>query len=451
MSDSSLSPAEKRRRVVIVGRPNVGKSTLFNRLLGRRRAITDPTPGVTRDPIESECAIEGRPVLLVDTGGFKVDRDHELDEQIVARSLAAIETADAVLFVVEVDRTTPEDAAFMELLRRQSAKVILVVNKVDDPAKEPLVWNFHAYGFPRVVGVSAEHGRNFQELRELLDAFLGEAADAPLSEPRELSIPANEIRLAILGKPNTGKSTLMNRLAGSERSIVSPIPGTTRDVIEGELLHRGIRLRILDTAGIRRKSRVEESLEYYTVNRAIRSIEDSDVVLLVVDSLESVTDQDKKIAALVVRRGKGIVLVLNKWDLVEAVPNRREAFVDRIRFLFPLLDFAPVVPISALTGDGISKLLSTVFQVWRELNKRIETATLNRALGEWNARFAPKSSSASTFRARYVTQVHATPLRFVLFVNKRRGFPASWVEYLKNRLRKDFGMAHVPIEVELRE
>jgi len=260
-----------------------------------------------------------------------------------------------------------------------------------------------------------------------------------------------ELAVAILGKPNTGKSTLMNRLSGAERSIVSPVPGTTRDVIEGGFVYRDLTVRLLDTAGIRRKSRVEERLEYYSVNRAIRSIEEASVVLLVIDSVESVTDQDKKIASLAERRGRGIILVLNKWDMLSPVPNMREAMTDRIRFFFPALDFAPVVPISALTGDGIPGLLQAMAQVWQELNRRIDTPKLNQALKRWNDRYLPHSSSQASFRARYLTQIGTLPLRFLLFVNRRKGFPSSWVEYLRNNLRKEFGMAHVPLEIELRE
>ncbi len=469
--------------VVIVGRPNVGKSTLFNRVIGRRRAITDPTPGVTRDPVEADCTIEGRAYHLIDTGGFKLDRGQELDDIVVHRSLDAIERASLILLVVDVTALTPEDEAFMELLRPYAARLILVVNKVDDSNRDDQVWNFYRHGFRRVVGVSAEHGRNLSELLELIaeaaatepgttggeEAAAGEGgvAGGEAAAGSAVGIAGgeaagggaatvrraveNELSVAILGKPNTGKSTLMNRLSGSERSIVSPVPGTTRDVIEGGFVHGGLTVRLLDTAGIRRKSRVEERLEYYSVNRAIRSIEEAAVVLLVIDSVESVTDQDKKIASLAARRGRGIILVLNKWDMLSPVPNMRVAMTDRIRFYFPALDFAPVVPISALTGDGIPSLLQTIAQVWRELNRRIDTPKLNQALKRWNDRYLPHSSSQASFRARYLTQIGILPLRFLLFVNRRKGFPSSWVEYLRNNLRKEFGMAHVPIEIELRE
>ncbi len=463
--------------LVIVGRPNVGKSTLFNRVLGRRRAITDPTPGVTRDPIEARCTIEGRNFQLIDTGGFKLDRSEGLDDIVVRRSLEAIERASLILLVVDVMGMTPEDEAFIDLLRPRADRLILVVNKVDDANRDDLVWNFHRYGFSRVVGVSAEHGRNVGELLSVVAEAAGAASVAGGTEsgaageasggaaleaqgepagPGEGALlekgeAARELSVAILGKPNTGKSTLMNRLSGAERSIVSPIPGTTRDVIEGGFVFRNLKVRLLDTAGIRRKSRVEERLEYYSVHRAIRSIEEASVVLLVIDSVESVTDQDKKIASLAARRGRGIILVLNKWDRLAPVPNQREAITDRIRFLFPALDFAPVVPISALTGEGVPGLLTTIAQVWGELHRRVDTPKLNQALKRWNERYLPHSSASGSFRARYLTQVGTLPLRFLLFVNRRRGFPATWIEYLRNNLRKEFGMAHVPLEIEIRE
>lgn len=452
--------------VVIVGRPNVGKSTLFNRILGSRRAITDPTPGVTRDPIDVECSIAGTSCHLIDTGGFRLSNDEELGDEVVRRSLEALERADLILLVVDVALLTPEDEAFIERLRRYSDRLILVVNKVDDPIRDSLVWNYHRFGFPRVVGVSAEHGRNIDALRDLIAEAAqrsgeedgGEDGDLPaLAEAREeidsrgKPSGSEPVSIAILGKPNTGKSTLMNRLLGSERSIVSPIPGTTRDVIEGALSYEGTALRLLDTAGIRRKSRVEERIEYYSVNRAIRSIEEASVIFLVIDSAESVTDQDKKIASLAQRRGRGIILALNKWDLLKAVPNMRQALTDRIRFLFPALDFAPVVPISALTGEGVDELLKTAVRLWRELNQRIDTPKLNQALKRWNERYLPHSSGRESFRARYLTQTGTHPLKFILFVNHRRGFPAAWVEYLRNNLRKEFGLAHVPLSIELRE
>ena len=463
--------------VVIVGRPNVGKSTLFNRILGRRRAITDPTPGVTRDPVEADRTIKGRVYRLIDTGGFKLDRGGELDEVVVRRSPDAIERASLILLVVDVTMLTPEDEAFMELLRPSADRLVLVVNKVDDVNRDDLVWNYHRYGFRRVVGVSAEHGRNLSELLELIAESAGagvgtsgveaaaeegatEEAATEATVAKETATEAtvaegatagSELAVAILGKPNTGKSTLMNRLSGAETSIVSPIPGTTRDVIEGGFVYRDLTVRLLDTAGIRRKSRVEERLEYYSVHRAIQSIEEASVVLLVIDSVESVTDQDKKIASLAARKGRGIVLVLNKWDMLAPVPNMREAVTDRIRFFFPALDFAPVVPISALTGDGIPSLLQAVAQVWRELNRRVDTPKLNQALKRWNDRYLPHSSGQGSFRARYLTQIGIMPLHFLLFVNRRKGFPSSWVEYLRNNLRKEFGMTHVPLDIELRE
>lgn len=447
-SPSSLPDLAQQRPVVaIVGRPNVGKSTLFNRLLGRRYSITDSIPGVTRDPVGIDCVIAGKRLRLVDTGGFRLEGEG-LEAEVSKRSLDQVKSAALVLLVMDVDDITAEDEGFIEVMRALTNRVVLVVNKVDEPEKESAVWNFHSFGFDEVVGISAEHRRNIDALTDVIVRRL------PDYEGDEFPHGGGEgvvVRLSILGKPNTGKSTLMNRLTGNEHSLVSDIPGTTRDVIEGSFERKGQRFTIVDTAGIRRKSRVEENLEYYSVTRAIGTIESSDIVLLVIDAELSVTDQDKKIASLAIEKGKGVILVLNKWDLLERIPNLRASREDRVRFLFPVLEYAPVVPISAATGEGIDELLSVLVKVWRQLNTRVDTSKVNKAMKSWNEHYSPPRDRRSIYRVRYMTQTGTNPVRFVLFVNKRKGFPAGWVQYLTNRIRKDFGFASVPIAIELRE
>jgi GTPase len=431
--------------VVILGRTNTGKSTLFNRLLMQRRAITDPTPGVTRDPIEARCRIGSREVTLIDTGGFTLDED-DIPTQVRNKMLARCDTADLILFVIDINDSTKEDEEFRQRLHPFRDKIILVVNKMDDSAKELLLYEAYALGFSRTIGISAEHGRNLRALTAEIERALGER---PPPLPAEHVETHPEIVLALLGRPNTGKSTFLNSILGMEKSIVSDIPGTTRDVIEGFFEFRKRRLKILDTAGIRRKNRIEEPVEYYSVNRAIKAIEDTDVVVLLVDARAEFSEQDKKIAGLVLDRGKGLVLALNKWDLMKQMPNTLEAVRDRICFLFPDAEHLPLIPLSAKTGDGIEKILSTVITVRAEMTKRVDTGELNRALKNWKETY--DIPLKKNIRIRYLTQESIDPVRFILFVNARRGFPQSYLRFLKNRIREDFGFRHIPIQIEIRK
>ncbi len=430
--------------VSIIGRPNAGKSTLFNRLIGKRRAITDPTPGVTRDPIPERWLLGNNAVTLVDSGGVKLDKEG-IDHAVTDKSLSLLSQSDAIIFLMDCTEVTAEDLMLVEELRPYTDKVVLAVNKVDDPRRDDLVWNFFSYGYQRVVGISAAHGTGIEELEDSLLGILD------LERSEEIPEEPETLKLAILGKPNTGKSTLMNLLTGRDISIVSPIAGTTRDVMRGTFIYKGTEYTVLDTAGIRRKTKVEEDVEYYSVNRAIKTIEEADVVLLMVDITEGITEQDKKIADLIVRRGKGVILVLNKMDLLSGVPNEIEAIKDRVRFLFPVLSFAPLMPISALKGIDIGKLLDMVWSVWKQLNKRIDTSVLNTALKTWTKDNEPPRGAAGHYKVLYGTQVSAAPVRFLFFVNRVHAFPESYISYLKNMIRKDFGFANIPVEISLRE
>ncbi len=440
--------------VAVVGRPNVGKSTLFNRLVGRRLAITDSMPGVTRDPVTADGRIGSVDVRLVDTGGMTTEKG-AIHELVTARSLEVAARAHCIILMLDVTGVTPEDEEFIERLRPFQPRIVVAVNKVDNPEREPSVWDFYRFGYSPVIGISATHGLNVEELREAVVARIAEsAADFPAGFPADLRSSGTEsprpIRIAVLGQPNTGKSTLANRLVGSENSIVSEVPGTTRDVIEGRFRHKGTEFEILDTAGIRRKNRVNEDVEYYSVNRAIATIERADIVFLMVDAPKGLTDQDKKIAFQVVKKGKGIIVVLNKWDLMEQVKNQFEATEDRVRFVFPILHFAPIVPLSATSGTGISRLLGLAGQLQKELRTRIETGRLNQALARWLAETPPPSGKRH-WKVRYITQVGTEPLSFVMFVSRTAGFPASYVGYIQNRIRREFDLSHVPLDIVLRE
>jgi GTPase len=453
--------------VVIAGRPNVGKSTLYNRLLHKRRAITDPTPGVTRDCVDSVWELDGAPdpdgapdsaapdageaslgvapirvARLFDTGGFKLDREG-LDALVAAKSVEAIEGADLVLFLVDAVSTTPEDEEFAALLRKKAGKVVLVVNKADSPERDAAAYSYARWGFEPIVIVSAEHGRNIDELREEVIRRLD------FSRVRKLDEGRAPIRLAIMGKPNTGKSTLLNRLVGEEKALVSEVAGTTRDIVEGRF-ERGIRsFVVLDTAGIRRKGKVTENVEYYSVTRSIKVVKDCDVVVLMVDAAEGLTEQDKKIAAFAVEEGRGVVIALNKWDAMPDVKNSFEAARDRIRYFFGQMAWAPILPLSAKDGTGVDKLMSTVVTLHAQLTKSIETSKLNKAVAEWVEATPPPVGPRTHFKLRYAVQTSINPQKFTIFVSRPDAVPEAYESFLRNRIREDLGMDKIPIMLEI--
>lgn len=437
------------KSVVIIGRPNVGKSTLFNRLTGKRRAITDPTPGVTRDLMTETWILNGHAVSLTDSGGVRLEKGG-FDELVAKKSLSLPEKADAIIFLMDCTEVTPEDQRLLKELRPYTDKIVLTVNKIDDVTREDLIWNFFSYGYQRVVGISSSHGLGIGDLEETIAGMLDLDNEEGLDEEEEVR-ESEKLKLAILGKPNTGKSTLANMLTGDDISIVSPVAGTTRDVVKGSFSYKGNDFTILDTAGIRRKAKVEEDVEYYSVNRAIKTIDEADVVLLVIDSVEGLAEQDKKIANLIVRRGRGVLIVMNKTDLLSGVANERQAIEDRVRFLFPVLNFAPLCFISAATGDGIKEMLDTVLKVNNQLSKRVDTAILNTALNTWSESYQPPRGSEGHYKVYYGTQISVRPVKFLFFINRKKDFPQVYIQYLKNCIRRDLGFSQVPVEIDLRE
>ena len=431
-------------KVVIIGSANVGKSTLFNRLLGVGRSITDSAPGVTRDPVEQTCAIGDLSFTLVDTGGYEVDKSEDLSRIVSEKGLCYAENADLVLFVVDITGISLNDQAYADKLRPMRDKIVLVVNKVDNNKRENDIWNLYEMGFEKIIGVSAAHGRNIPSLKDVIVSHIsGLKSDHKSEDP-------SGIRIAVLGKPNTGKSTLMNWLVGEEKSIVHAKPGTTRDVIEGQFHFEGTDFRVLDTAGIRRKSKISDNIEHYSVSRALQSIRRSDVVFLMIDSQEGLSDQDKKIASVIVHEGKGIILVLNKWDLFEKMPNRLEAVRDRIGFVFPVLSFAPVLPLSAISGQGVSELLKTTQTVVSQLERRVGTGPLNQAVQAWISEHAIPSRGKN-IKIRYTVQASASPVIFIFFGNRPKAISRSYRNYLMNKIRSEFGFTHVPIRIDFKE
>ncbi len=473
-------------RICIAGRPNVGKSTLFNRLYGRRSAITDSMPGVTRDAVVAEALLEDVPVTLVDTGGIG-EGEAELERAVYQVGYDEIERADLVLLLVDVAGLTGEDEDLIRRVRRSGKPTILVVNKVDNEARSIDAMGFDTRGIARSVHVSAAHGLGIDDLIEEVHDLLGVSPvpDSDSAEARGESVSDDEsapdrgfvsddevvsdnesvsdersayddarasgpARLAILGQPNTGKSSLLNRLVGEKRALVSEIAGTTRDTVEAQFRFKETEFTVVDTAGIRRKSRVSESVEYYAVHRALDTIDDCELVVLVIDAVKGLSEQDKKIAARVAERGRGVVVVLNKWDLLDDRGNKLNALTDRIHFLFPVFRHVPILPVSALTGEGVEAMLNMLVHIRGELYRRVDTGPLNQALKRWLEQ-TPPPSGKRPIKVRYMTQVGTNPVRFVVFTNRKKAFPEFYLRYIRNRIREDLGFTHIPFFLDLRE
>lgn len=435
--------------LVIAGRPNVGKSTLFNRFMQRRLAIVDPTPGVTRDPVEGTAIINGKPVHLMDTGGYKLTRDvgtmeAVLDDLVVERSLEMIKKADLILLLLDADQVTGEDEEFIQELRPYWNKVVAAVNKTEGGRNESAAWNFARFGFKKMFFISAQHGDNISELAEYLTSRMD------FSKVKEVSAE-QPIRIAIMGKPNTGKSTLSNRLTHSNASIVSDYAGTTRDTVEGVFEYGGKKFQVLDTAGIRRKAKVHENVEYYSVNRAIKTLDRCDVVFLMIDAMEGLAEQDKKICSLAFERGRGIIFVLNKWDLKEDQSKKVIRDTKKwINIMFGQMEFAPILTLSALEGTGIKALLNECIELYGQLNHKIPTTSLNMALKDWLFKYPPPASKTAHFKIRYMTQKSVNPVSFLIFATRPEVVPETYVTYLKNRIREDLGFDKIPVQLEMK-
>lgn len=435
--------------VVIAGRPNVGKSTLFNRFLRRRLAIVDPTPGVTRDPVEAPAFVAGKPVHLVDTGGYKIDREigtreAEMDELVVEKTLAMIKRADKIVLLLEAGKITGEDEEFIHLLRPYQEKLVVAVNKCEGGNGQDISWNYLQYGFKELFFISADHGDHITEFAEKIVEGLD------FSEVIEGEPSAPPIRIAIMGKPNVGKSTLSNRLTHTENSIVSDYAGTTRDVVEGSFRFNERDFEVLDTAGIRRKKKVKENVEYYSVNRAIKTLDQCDVVFLMIDAQEGLAEQDKKICSLAYERGRAIIFILNKWDTQEQSRKTFRDTAEYIKIMFGQMNWAPILPLSALNGTGIKDLMNKAIEVYDQLTKKVDTSALNKALQDWLFHYPPPASKAIHFKIRYMTQISSNPVVFKLFCTSPDNVPQSYVTYLKNQIRKDLGFDQIPVELDMR-
>ncbi|MEA3284216.1 MAG: ribosome biogenesis GTPase Der [Synergistota bacterium] len=431
--------------VTIVGRPNVGKSSLFNRLIGERRAIVDDVPGVTRDRLYGQVEWRGNSFYLVDTGGLLLRDEDPIMEGMKGQILQAMEESDVILLSVDGrEGLTWMDEDIAMVIRKGTPKpVVVVVNKLDDMKFDELVYEAYGLGFQDVVGISAIHARGIDDLLDRVCELLPED-DRSFDEE-------DEIKVALVGRPNVGKSSILNRLLGENRSLVSDVPGTTRDSIDSLMeLDDGRKLRLIDTAGLRRKSRFKDDIEYYSFVRTMESIDRSDVAILVVDAVEGVTDQDKKLASSIVERGKGIVLVMNKWDLLKGDGERiGDEKRDLVRDSLVFVNHAPLVFCSALTGRGVgAKLLDAVLGVYERRKNRFSTTKLNGLLRDVLAfERLPSDKKGKLLRIYYCTQAGVEPPMFVFFVNERNIVTRSFENHMINQIRRLGDYDGVPIRL----
>ncbi len=429
--------------VAIVGRPNVGKSTLFNRLAGERLAITDEVPGTTRDRLYAEAEWGGVSFIVVDTGGLDLVAENDLVAQVRAQAQIAIAEADVILFLVDVmDGLMAGDEEVAQVLHRSAKPVLLVVNKADNRGLREAAVEFYALGLGELYPISALHGTGTGDL-------LDQVVRAFPAEEEEEELEA--IKIAIVGRPNVGKSSLLNKILGQERSIVHEAPGTTRDAIDTQMEWEGEPLVLIDTAGIRRKGRIQRGVEKYSVLRALRAIDRADVVLLLLDATEGVTAQDAHIAGYILEEAKSVVVVVNKWDLVEKDAGTMQAYVEHIRTTLRFLDYVPVLFVSALTAQRVEQVLPTALRIQEERLVRIPTAELNRVLQEAVARHAPPSKAGKRLKFYYATQAAVDPPTFVFFVNDPRLVHFSYERYLENRLREHYGFLGTPLRLSFRK
>lgn len=430
--------------VAIVGRPNVGKSTLFNRFVGERISIVEDEPNITRDRLYGEASWLDREFLVVDTGGIELYSTDVFKKEVLAQVQLAIDEADVILFLVDArSGLTGEDKEIANILRKSSKEVILVLNKVDDfKSKQPEFWEFYELGLGEPVPVSAEHGKNVGDLLDKVCKLLPESEEDVYAE--------GVIKLSVIGRPNVGKSSLVNRILGEERVIVSEIPGTTRDAIDIFFTRGDQEFVIIDTAGIRKKKKVKMPVERYSVIRALKAVERSDVCLIIIDATEGVTEQDKKIAGFAHEQGKGMVIVVNKWDLITKDSRTMDRFKEKILYELKFIDYSPITFVSAKTGQRVMEILDIVEFVVEEHTKRVKTGTLNAVIEEALMVNQPPARKGKRLKIYYCTQVGVKPPSFVFFVNDPQLVHFSYRRYLENVLRGAFNFSGTPIWLNFR-
>jgi len=428
--------------VAIIGRPNVGKSSLFNRIIGWRKAIVEDIPGVTRDRNYADAEWRGVEFRLVDTGGFEPQTDDLHLSLTKGQIRKAIEEADLIIFLLDGQTgLMPQDRETLDMLRKSDKNIISVINKIDHEKHQIRAVEFHSLGIDDVITVSAAHGR---KIDELLDAILDKIT--AFEPKRDHRSEKQEIRIAVIGKPNVGKSTLINRIIGEERFLTSPLPGTTRDSVDTILERGGKKYILVDTAGIRRRSKITSSVERFSVLRAIKSIERTDIVLHMIDCQDGPTHQDARLAELIRDKGKGCIILLNKWDLVprdlSAIPGIQKIVTEKLK----ATDFAPVIRVSALTGKNLNKIFQKVDSVYENLYRRLTTKELNNLLYKITSINPLPYYQGREVKFYYISQPMTNPPTYVIFSNSVKGVPENYLRYLENRFRDEFQLEGVPVK-----
>ncbi len=443
--------------IAIIGRPNVGKSTLFNRLVGQKLALVDDEPGVTRDRREGEGRLGDLEFTIIDTAGLDEGAKGSLTARMQEQTETAIELADALMFVFDARAgLTPNDRAFADFARRANKPVVLVANKSEGRHGEFGAMESYALGLGDPIQISAEHGEGLSDLYDALRVLMPEPVEEEEFDDDDIietdeDIAQRPIRVAIVGRPNAGKSTLINHLLGEERLLTSPEAGTTRDSISVEITWQGREFRVFDTAGLRRRSRIEEKLEKLSVADALRAVRFAEVVVLMMDSQNRFEEQDLRIADLIEREGRALVLAVNKWDLMEKKGSLISALRIDADHLLPQVKGMPVVAVSGLMGEGIDRLMTAIQEAYAVWNKRVPTATLNRWFEQAVDANPPPAVSGRRLKLNYITQAKARPPSFILFCSRADAVPTSYLRYLTNSMREAFGLPGTPIRISLRE
>ncbi len=431
--------------VAVVGRPNVGKSTLFNKIIGKRLSIVDDTPGVTRDRIYGDAEWLGRKLMLVDTGGIEPKTDDIILSSMRAQAQLAIDTASAIIFVTDIKSgVTAADGEVAAMLRKSGKPIVLCVNKCDKIGETPAeFYEFYNLGLGEPIAVSSVHGTG---TGDLLDEVIAHIPVEDFDDEDE-----DIINVAVIGKPNAGKSSLINQIAGEARSIVSDIAGTTRDAIDTRIEKNGVKYNFIDTAGLRRKSKVEDKIEKYSVLRAKMAIERADVCVIMIDATDGFTEQDSKVAGLALEQGRACIIAINKWDAVEKDGTTMDSFRKKLSVDFSFMPYAPMVFISAKTGQRVDRLFELIKYVNEQNNMRISTGMLNDILADATARVQPPTDKGKRLKIYYMTQASTRPPTFVCFCNKAELFHFSYQRYLENQIRSTFGLEGTPVRFVIRE
>lgn len=430
--------------IAVVGRPNVGKSTLFNKLTGRRISIVEDTPGVTRDRILADIEWNGRQLTIADTGGIEPKTDSPMLKYMRAQAQLAIDEADVIIFMTDVRAgVTAEDKEIANMLRRSKKPVVLAVNKIDSPGEPPMeFYEFYELGIDSPIALSSLHGTGSGEILDKVCEYL--------ASPEEYEKEEDGVKVAVIGKPNAGKSSLINKILGSERLIVSDIPGTTRDAVDTKVNREGKEYTFIDTAGIRRASKIDEGIEFYSVTRSKLAVKRADVCVLVIDGEDGISEQDTKIAGIALESGKPTIIAVNKWDKIEKDNSTVKKYTEEVYRIFSFLTYAPLIFISAQSGQRVENLFPLIDKAYESSNKRITTGVLNDFLSDAMIRVEPPSDRGKRLKIYYMTQTSVAPPTFVIFCNSKELFHFSYQRYIENRLREAFDFYATPIQINLK-